>query len=76
MTTPTYGTIGAVFTACANNTINGPLSLIYEVLINFPRYPAWNTFVYAVDLPSNVTSARDVYVGSVIVSENFTSSSV
>lgn len=63
MTTPTYGTTGAVFTACSNNTIHRPPSLIYEVLIDFPKYGEWNTFVYAVDLPANVTSARDVYVG-------------
>lgn len=38
-------------------------SAIYNTLLDFPRYPAWNTFVYAVDLPSGVSSPKDVYVG-------------
>lgn len=63
MTTPSYGTTDAVFTVCAQDTINSSPSLVYNVLLDFPRYPAWNTFVYAVDLPSNVSSAADVYVG-------------
>jgi len=63
MTTPTYGTTGAIFTVCAQTTILSSPSLIYNVLIDFPSYPAWNTFVYSVDIPSNVTSASDVYVG-------------
>ena len=62
MTTPTYGTTGAMFTVCVQNTINSLPSAIYEVLLVFPEYPAWNTFVYAVDLPAGVTSAADVYV--------------
>jgi hypothetical protein len=64
MTTPTYGTTRAVSTVCANDTIDGPPSLIYKVLIDFPKYGEWNSFVYAVDLPGNVTSAKNVYVGS------------
>jgi hypothetical protein len=63
MTTPTYGTTSAIFTVCAQIPISSSLSPIYNILIDFPSYPAWNTFVYAVDLPSNVTSASDVYVG-------------
>jgi hypothetical protein len=63
MTTPTFGTTGALFTVCAQTTINSPPSPIYNVLFDFPRYPAWNTFVYLVDLPSNVSSGKDVYVG-------------
>ena len=63
MTTPTYGTTGAVFTVCAQITILSSVCPIYNVLIDFPSYPAWNTFVYSVDIPSNVTSASDVYVG-------------
>lgn len=63
MTTPTYGTTGAIFTVCAQNLINTSPSPIYNALIDFPRYPAWNTFVYSVDMPAGVTSAKDVYVG-------------
>lgn len=63
MTTPTYGTLGAIFTVCAQNTIIGSPSAVYEVLIDFPLYSAWNTFVYSVDVPANVSSAADVYVG-------------
>ncbi|TVY93583.1 hypothetical protein LAWI1_G001337 [Lachnellula willkommii] len=63
MTTPDFGTTDAVFTACAQITINSSSSAVYDVLLDFPEYPAWNTFVYSVDLPSNVSSAKDVYVG-------------
>ncbi|TVY42691.1 hypothetical protein LSUB1_G002897 [Lachnellula subtilissima] len=63
MTTPSFGTTDAVFTACAQITINSSPSAVYDVLLDFPDYPAWNTFVYSVDLPSNVSSAEDVYVG-------------
>ena len=63
MTTPTYGTQGAIFTVCAQATIHASPTPIYDVLIDFPRYSAWNTFVYSVDVPANVSSAADVYVG-------------
>jgi uncharacterized membrane protein len=64
METPTLGTKNAIFTVCSNNTIEGPPSFLYEVLIDFPKYPEWNSFVYKVDVPDNVTSAKDVYIGS------------
>ncbi|KUJ07531.1 uncharacterized protein LY89DRAFT_691619 [Mollisia scopiformis] len=60
MTTPTYGTTGAIFTICAQTTILSSPLPIYDVLTNFPCYAAWNTFVYAIDLPSNYTTP---YVG-------------
>lgn len=63
MTTPTYGMTGAIFTVCAQTTIHSSPSPIYTVLIDFHRYTAWNTFVYSVDVPANVSSAEDVYVG-------------
>ncbi|TVY84081.1 hypothetical protein LSUE1_G001526 [Lachnellula suecica] len=63
MTTPTYGTTGAVFTVCAQDFINGSPSTVYNVILDFLRYPAWNEFVYYLDLPANVSSAADVYVG-------------
>lgn len=63
MTTLTYGTENAIFTACAQEVVEGSPSQVYEVLLDFPRYPAWNTFCYLIDLPSNVSSAKDVYVG-------------
>lgn len=63
MTSLTYGTEGAIFTVCAQATIHASPVPIYDVLIDFPRYSAWNTFVYSVDVPANVSSAADVYVG-------------
>jgi hypothetical protein len=63
MTTPTYGTTGAIFTVCAQITIYASPIPIYDILIDFPRYPAWNTFVYSVNVPTNVSGAMDVYVG-------------
>jgi len=66
MPTPSYGTEDAVFTVCGNVTINSTPPKIYEVLLDFLRYPAWNTFTYQVDLPANVTSVKDVYVGMIM----------
>lgn len=63
MTTPSFGTSGAVFTVCAESTIDGLVGLVYDALIDFPSYDAWNSFVYSVDVPSNVSSAADVYIG-------------
>lgn len=62
MTTPSFGTTEAIFTVCTQNFINGPPGTVYEVLVDFPFYPAWNTFVYSVDVPANVSSTADVYV--------------
>lgn len=64
MMTPTYGTNNSVFTICAQLTIDGSLSTVYDVVQDFPRYSQWNSFVFNVDLTSgNVSSAKDVYVG-------------
>lgn len=63
MATPKYGTEGAVFTVCAQISIHGSESTIYDVLLDFPRYHEWNTFVIDVNVPSNVSSADDVYLG-------------
>jgi hypothetical protein len=63
MTTPTYGITGAIFTVCAQTTIYASSIPIYDVLIDFPHYSSWNTFVYSVDVPANVSCAADVYVG-------------
>ncbi|KAF8331479.1 uncharacterized protein EI90DRAFT_3016448 [Cantharellus anzutake] len=49
MSTPTYGTKGAVFTACANITIPATPDLIFDIVLDFPSYPEWNTFVVKVD---------------------------
>ncbi|KAG4443655.1 hypothetical protein IFR05_000841 [Cadophora sp. M221] len=62
MATPKFGTKGAVFTVCAQTSIRGSESTLYDVLLDFPRYHEWNTFVYDVDVPANVTSAKDVYL--------------
>jgi len=67
MTTPSYGLAGALFTGCANLTIPACPSSIYNVLLDFPSYPLWNTFTYSVSLPSNVTTASEVYVGMPMV---------
>ncbi|KAK0108043.1 hypothetical protein ONS95_002868 [Cadophora gregata] len=63
MPTPKYGTQGAVFTVCAQTSIRGTASTIYNALLEFPRYHEWNTFVYDVKVPATVTSAQDVYIG-------------
>ncbi|GAD95213.1 hypothetical protein THITE_2127786 [Paecilomyces variotii No. 5] len=50
LSTPSYGTENAIFTACANTTIHAPASLVYKVLTDFDRYHEWNTFVVDVKL--------------------------
>ncbi|KAJ7208709.1 hypothetical protein B0H12DRAFT_983843, partial [Mycena haematopus] len=62
--TPTYGSNEIVFTVCAELTIKTPLIAVYNAILDFHAYPAWNSFVFLVDLPSNVsTTPADDYVG-------------
>ncbi|KAJ7448804.1 hypothetical protein FB451DRAFT_1288628 [Mycena latifolia] len=62
--TPTYGSDQIVFTVCAELNISAPLIDVYNAILDFQAYPSWNTFVFAVDLPSNVTTTpSDNYVG-------------
>ncbi|KAJ7433617.1 hypothetical protein B0H11DRAFT_2121289 [Mycena galericulata] len=62
--TPTYGSDQIVFTVCTELNISAPLIDIYNIILDFRAYPFWNTFVFAVDLPSNVTTTpTDNYVG-------------
>jgi hypothetical protein len=62
--TPTYGSHQIVFTVCTELNISAPLIDVYNVILDFRAYPSWNTFVFAVDLPSNVTTTpTDDYVG-------------
>lgn len=61
--TPTYNLTSAVFTVCSKLIIHAPLPEIYFVLLDFSNYHLWNTFVIAVDVPSNITKPEDVYVG-------------
>ncbi|KAJ7891141.1 hypothetical protein B0H13DRAFT_2530074 [Mycena leptocephala] len=61
--TPTYGSDQIVFTVCAELNISAPLIDVYNAILDFKAYPSWNTFVLAVDLPSNVTATpTDNYV--------------
>ncbi|KXJ87282.1 hypothetical protein Micbo1qcDRAFT_167638, partial [Microdochium bolleyi] len=50
---------------CAELTIRAPPRFVYDTLIDFDRYPLWNSFVTRVyAYPANVThTPRDVYVG-------------
>ncbi|KAJ7024630.1 hypothetical protein C8F04DRAFT_1131205 [Mycena alexandri] len=62
--TPTYGSNQIVFTVCAELNIRAPLNDVYNAILDFQAYPSWNTFVFAVDLPPNVTATpADDYVG-------------
>ncbi|KAJ7037247.1 hypothetical protein C8F04DRAFT_1093052 [Mycena alexandri] len=62
--TPTYGSEQIVFTVCAELNISAPLIDVYNAILDFQAYPSWNTFVFAVDLPSNVTTTpTDSYAG-------------
>ncbi|XDG09555.1 hypothetical protein ABKA04_009170 [Annulohypoxylon sp. FPYF3050] len=64
LTTPTYGTDGAIFTVCCELLINAPPLAIYNAILDFKSYPKWNTFIPNVTLPSNVTfTPWDLYVG-------------
>lgn len=63
--TPSYGDVNGSFTVCAQNLIKAPPQVVYDAIVDFHSYPAWNTFTYNVSgLPANVTSTpADVYVG-------------
>ncbi|MCJ1445587.1 MAG: hypothetical protein MMC23_006092 [Stictis urceolatum] len=63
LTTPTYGDSGAVFTICGQTTISSTADKIYNIVLDFPLYAQWNTFVVSVDVPSNVTNSSNVYEG-------------
>ncbi|KAJ6506644.1 hypothetical protein C8R45DRAFT_970187 [Mycena sanguinolenta] len=62
--TPTYGSDQIVFTVCTELNISAPLIDVYNAILDFQAYPSWNTFVFAVDLPFNVTTTpTDNYIG-------------
>ncbi|KAI1841826.1 hypothetical protein JX265_009435 [Neoarthrinium moseri] len=63
LTTPTYGEASAVFTVCTETVISSNVSSVYNAIIDFNRYSAWNSFVYRVDLPPTVQTPDQVYVG-------------
>lgn len=66
--TPTYGDAGGKFSVCAQQDINAPAQAVYDTLIDFKSYPAWNTFAFQIDVPADVTATpQDVYVGMPIV---------
>ncbi|KAH8698959.1 hypothetical protein BGW36DRAFT_426640 [Talaromyces proteolyticus] len=52
LSTPSYGTKDAIFTACSNITIDAPADLVYKILTDFDSYHEWNTFVVNVELLS------------------------
>ncbi|KAI1210849.1 uncharacterized protein F4807DRAFT_420607 [Annulohypoxylon truncatum] len=64
LTTPTYGTDGAIFTVCSELLINASPLAVYNAILDFKSYPRWNAFIPDVSLPANVTSTpRDLYLG-------------
>ncbi|TGJ88122.1 hypothetical protein E0Z10_g619 [Xylaria hypoxylon] len=66
--TPTYGEAGAVFTVCSSITINAPMAIVRNMVIDFKSYHLWNSFVVSVSVPSNVTETpQDNYVGMPMV---------
>ncbi|KAI1272799.1 hypothetical protein F5Y07DRAFT_283892 [Xylaria sp. FL0933] len=68
LTTPTYGTSGAVFTICSSININATATIIRDAVLDFKSYSLWNSFVVSVSVPSNVTrTPQDLYVGMPMV---------
>ncbi|KAI1425828.1 hypothetical protein F5Y12DRAFT_713710 [Xylaria sp. FL1777] len=68
LTTPTYGTDGAVFTVCSSINISAPVTVVREAVLDFKSYHLWNSFVLSVSVPSNVTQTpQDLYVGMPMV---------
>ena len=62
--TPTYGTKKGAFLICTEELIAAPPQVIYDALLDFRRYGAWNTFVVDVGLPADTGETPDgVYVG-------------
>ncbi|KAI1461390.1 hypothetical protein F4805DRAFT_280870 [Annulohypoxylon moriforme] len=71
LTTPTYGTDGAIFTVCSELLITASPLAVYNAILDFKSYPHWNAFITDIALPSNVISTpEDLYVG---MSMTFTS---
>lgn len=67
--TPTYGSDHGVFVVCTEELINAPMASVYNTLLDYNRYPIWNSFVIDVKLPSDVLgeTPTDVYVGMPMV---------
>ncbi|KAK7752576.1 hypothetical protein SLS62_005544 [Diatrype stigma] len=67
--TPTYGSDHGVFVVCTEELINAPMARVYDALLDYSRYPIWNSFVIDVKLPSEELSETptDVYVGMPMV---------
>ncbi|ORY58383.1 uncharacterized protein BCR38DRAFT_499937 [Pseudomassariella vexata] len=62
--TPNYGSDNAVFMICTETIINASPQAVYNAVLDFKSYDVWNSFVFHVDLPANVTvTPEDVYVG-------------
>ncbi|KAI0888915.1 uncharacterized protein GGS22DRAFT_64717 [Annulohypoxylon maeteangense] len=65
LTTPTYGTDGAIFTVCSELLITASPLVVYNAILDFKSYQQWNTFITDVALPSNVSSTPgDLYMGT------------
>ena len=52
--TPTYGTKKGAFLICTEELIRAPPRAVYDAVLDFRRYGAWNTFVVDVGLPGGV----------------------
>ena len=62
--TPTYGTKKGAFLVCTEELIAAPPRAVYDALLDFRRYGAWNTFVVDVGLPADTgETPAGVYVG-------------
>lgn len=72
--TPTYGLADAVFTVCGESTIQGSVSQVSNVILNFRRYYEWNTFITKASLPDHVCTPDCVYAPGLQIS--FTSTGI
>lgn len=72
--TPTYGLRDAVFTVCGESTIQGSISQVSNVILNFRKYYEWNTFITNASLPDHVCTPDCVYAPGLKI--NFTSTGI
>ncbi|EME44435.1 hypothetical protein DOTSEDRAFT_72046 [Dothistroma septosporum NZE10] len=69
--TPSFGLDNAIFTVCAEITIDAPVEAVYETWVDFESYHLWNSFVTDVHaLPGSSISQVPPQIGTEMLFSN------